>query len=350
MIIPDISKIPHGRSFAFSAENPKGEPSGGSRGAPWEKNSPCVAIEPGKTHTLMDADGPGTVQTIWMGGDVCNNMILRIYWDGQEYPSVEAPLPAFFGYGFPNNVRDQSGNFPTLNSAMILAAPCRGMNCYWPMPFRRHCRITLTNRSPREPRISYYMITGCYSPVDPEVKYFHATYRMSHPTPADGVYTILDGVRGCGHYAGVALFAGTNGSNGCWVEGETKIYINGEKYPSINYTGTEDYFCGSYAFGYDKPEVNKYTQYSGLYAGMFAVFGDNVGHYNYQPRFMMYRWHVIDPIFFDESVRVTIQNIHFTPYGCRPRKDDYASCAFWYQDLPGARLEPLPEDEVLDLN
>ncbi len=91
---------------------------------------------------------------------------------------------------------------------------------------------------------------------------------------------------------------------------------------------------------YDKPELGRYTQYSGLYAGMYAVLGDRVNRYNVQPRFMLYRWHVSDPICFDQSVRVVIQNMHFTSHGHRPRRDDYASTAYWYQELPGAQFEP----------
>ena len=344
----DIDRRNHGRTFAFSPENPTGARGGGSQGAPWEKTRPCVSVKPGETLTLVDTDGPGRIQSIWMGGDISNNFILRIYWEGNEQPSVECPLPAFFGYGFPENVQDQDGNFPTLNSAMILAAPCRGMNCYWPMPFRRHCRITLTNRAPREERWTYYCITGIYEQVPEDAMYFHACYRQSRPTPPDGVYTILDGVSGQGHFAGVALYAGVNAPNGCWVEGETKIYIDGDEHPSINYTGTEDYFCGSFAFGYDRPELGHYQQYSGLYAGMFAVLGDRRKPYNYQPRFMMYRWHVPDPICFEQSIRVVLQNMHFTPHGHRPRRDDYASTAYWYQSAPAAALHPLPDDEELD--
>ena len=346
----DISRRRAGKSFAFSPENPAGIREGGSRGKPWEKNHPCIPVEAGETLVLMDADGPGRIQSIWIGGDVTNHFILRIYWDHQAFPSVEAPLPAFFGYGYPDNVQDQSGSFPTLNSAMLMVAPCRGMNSYWPMPFRRHCRITLTNRSPRDRHVTYYCITGAYESVPDDALYFHATYRQSRPTPTDGVYTILDNVSGRGHFVGVALFVGTNGGNGCWVEGETKMYIDGDRFPSINYTGTEDYFCGSYAFGYDKPELGRYTQYSGLYAGMYAVLGDRVNRYNVQPRFMLYRWHVSDPICFDQSIRVVIQNMHFTSHGHRPRRDDYASTAYWYQELPGAQLSPLPEDEELELD
>lgn len=345
----DISRRCHGKNFAFSPENPTGAREGGSKDKPWEKNHPNICVKPGETLTLVDVDGPGRIQSIWFGGDITANFIIRMYWDGQEYPSVEAPLPAFFGYAFAENVHDQEGKFPMLNSAMVMVAPCRGMNCYWPMPFRKHCRITLTNRAPKAEKWTYYMITGAYEDVPEDAMYFHATYRQSLPTPKDGVYTVLDGVKGCGHLAGVALFTATNGSNGCWLEGETKMYIDGDQYPSINYTGTEDYFCGSYAFGYDEPELGRYQQYSGLYAGMFAVLGDRENHYNYQPRFMMYRWHVPDPICFDESIRVVIQNMHFTPHGCRPRRDDYSSTAFWYQELPGAPLKPLPEDEEMEI-
>lgn len=126
------------------------------------------------------------------------------------------------------------------------------------------------------------------------------------------------------------------------------MYIDGDSHPSINYTGTEDYFCGSYAFGYDNARLEKYTPYSGQYAGMFAVLGGHVEHYRYQPRFMMYRWHVPDPIFFDRDFRMTLQHMHFTPHGHRPRRDDYASVAYWYQTLPSAPLAPLPPDEEIE--
>ena len=349
MIDFDISRAHKGRTFAFSPENPTGARSGGSKDQPWEKNHACVCIKPGETLTLADTDGPGRIQSMWIGGDITANFIIRFYWDGREEPSAEAPLPAFFGYAFADNVRGADGNFPTLNSSMVMVAPCRGMNCFWPMPFRKHCRITLTNRSPVKELWTYYTITGILEDVSEDALYFHACYRQSFPTPRDGVYTVLDGVNGRGHLAGVALFAATNGSNGCWVEGEMKMYIDGETYPSVNYTGTEDYFCGSYAFGYDKPEIGRYQQYSGLYSGMFAVLGSREGRYDYQPRFMMYRWHVPDPICFDRSIRAVIQNIHYTQYGCRPRRDDYSSTAYWYQNLPSSPLKPLPSDEELEV-
>ena len=151
----DIVGSRRGKVFALSPENPTGARGGGAQGKPWEKNHPCVTIAPGQTLTVADKDGPGFIRNMWFGGDMQPCIVLRIYWDGQDYPSVEAPLNAFFGYGYPENIQDQSGAFPTLNSAMILCAPCRGMNSYWPMPFRSHCRITLTNRSPGKSVVTY---------------------------------------------------------------------------------------------------------------------------------------------------------------------------------------------------
>ncbi|MCY2930136.1 MAG: DUF2961 domain-containing protein [Planctomycetota bacterium] len=348
MFLDGLARIQDATSFAFSAENPTGAKGGGSKGKPWEKLSPARIVAPGETLVLADTDGPGVIQSMWFGGDVGWNFILRVYWDGQANPSIESPLGAFFGYGFTETVKDSAGNFPTLNSAVVLAAPCRGLNCYWPMPFRQHVKITLENRSPSENRATFYMITGKKTALPEDAGFFHASYRQERPVSPERGYTVIDGIRGKGHFAGVALFAGVNGSNGCWVEGEMKMYIDGDIHPSINYTGTEDYFCGSYAFGYDS-DVAKYQPYSGHYAGMYAFLGGPEPRYNYQPRFMLYRWHIPDPIHFSTDFRMLLQNMHFTPHGHRPRRDDYSSVAYWYQTHPASALHPLPSDDELDM-
>lgn len=345
----DVSLLRRGESFCFSPENPDGKRGGGSRGKPWEKVRAWIEIAPGETVTLADIDGPGKIQSIWLTGTITPQAIFRVYWDGQEHPSVESPLSAFFGFLYSHTVRDMYGNFPMLNSSMVMVAPACGMNCYWPMPFQRHCTITVENRSPDKPHTLFYCITGEKQEQSENALYFHAAYRQEHPTKPDTAYTIIDGVRGEGHYAGTALFSGINGSNGCWVEGEAMMYIDGDQYPSINYTGTEDYFCGSYAFGYDHQQLDQYVPYSGLYAGMYAVLGERKQHYHYQPRFMLYRWHVPDPIHFSQDFRMTLQHMHFTPHGHRPRRDDYASVAYWYQTLPSAPLQPLPEDFEIEV-
>lgn len=347
-MIGDISLHNPGKSFCFSPENPNGKQGGGSQGKPWEKVRAWVEVVPGEIMTIVDTNGPGKIQSIWLTGTVSPHMVLRIYWDHQEHPSVETPLSAFFGFLYSQNLKDMYGNFPGLNSSMVMVAPACGMNCYWPMPFRKHCRITVENRSPNLPHTLFYCITGVRQEVDERALYFHASYRQEHPTKGEASYTIIDGIRGTGHFAGTALFAGINGSNGCWVEGEAMMYIDGDTWPSINYTGTEDYFCGSYAFGYDHKQLNQYIPYSGHYAGMYAVMGDRAQHYQYQPRFMLYRWHIPDPILFSADFRMTLQHMHFTPHGHRPRRDDYASVAYWYQTLPSAPLAPLPHDSEIE--
>lgn len=340
----DISAIRHMHTYAFSPENPTGSRDGGSKGQDWEKLHPCIGIEPGKTLELINTDGPGIIRSMWFGGHISQHLILRIYWDHQDSPSVEVPLGAFFGYGYPDSVKSSDGRFPTLNSAMILVAPCRGMNCYWPMPFNKHCRMTLENRSPQDTLVTYYTITVDKGAIPSDSGYFHACYRQQRPVANKQAYTIIDNIEGEGHFAGVALFVGTNGANGCWVEGEAKFYIDGETYPSINYTGTEDYFCGSFAFGYDS-ELGMYQPYSGLYAGMYAVLGNDINRYSYQPRFMLYRWHIPDPICFQKSLRMTLQNMHFTPHGHKSRRDDYSSTAYWYQTKPCSTSTQLLSDE-----
>ncbi len=345
--VPDISKRRRTETLVFSPENPTGSRAGGSRGTDCEKLRPCVAIAPGERLTLVDTDGPGVIRSMWFTGDVCQSLVLRIYWDNQQYPSVEAPLGSFFGYGFPDVTANREGNFPTLSSAMIMVAPCRGMNCYWPMPFGGHCLVTLENRRPDKPLTVYYAITMEMGAIEPDALYFHAAYRQEFPVTRGKAYTIIDGIRGEGHFAGVSMAVGTNSPNGCWVEGEAKMYLDGDQYPTVNYTGTEDYFCGAYAFGYDRGANTRYQPYSGLYAGMYALLGGEGERYCYQPRFMMYRLHVPDPICFQQSFRMTLQNMEFTPYGHRGRRDDFSSCAYWYQTLPSAPLAALPPDEEL---
>ena len=135
------------KTFSFSAENPTGVRGGGSRGKDCTKLRPCIEIPPGETVTLADIDGSGVIQHIWFTGYVGHSFILRIYWEGDENPSVEVPISAFFGCAYDENFEDREGKYPILNSAKILTAPGRGFNSYWEMPFLKHCRITMENRS-----------------------------------------------------------------------------------------------------------------------------------------------------------------------------------------------------------
>lgn len=327
------------KSFAFSAENPTGTHAGGTKGKDCEKLNPCLGIPGGESVTLCDVDGPGMITHLWFTGYIGHSFILRIFWDGAEFPSVEAPLSAFFGCAYDENFQTTDGGYAALNSALILVAPGRGYNSYFEMPFRRHCRITVENRSSRTETL-YYMISGWLGAVPENAGYFHALYRQEHPVVKGRSYTVADGICGKGTFIGMTLASGMNGNNTCWVEGEAKMWIDGGDRPTLNYTGTEDYFCGSYAFGNDII-LNRYQTFSGLYAGMYAIYGnDREKQYNGQQRFLLYRWHVKDPVYFDESFRMVLDNLGWTG----PRYDDYTTVAYWYLDHPARLPYSLPGD------
>lgn len=336
-----LYRIKNRQSFGFSAENPTGQKNGGTKGKDCEKLRPCIQIAPGETVTLCDTDGPGMITHIWFTGYVGHSFVMRIYWENEEFPSVEAPISAFFGCAYDENFKDRDGNYIVLNSAKILTAPGRGFNSYWEMPFAKHCRITMENRGKKEETL-YYMISGWYGEIPQDAGYFHAAYRQEHPVTKGRAYTIIDGIEGRGCFAGVTLATGMNGNNTCWVEGEAKMYIDNDQYPSMNYTGTEDYFCGSYGFGNDII-LNRYQTFSGMYTGLFAIMGDNREFYNGQQRFLLYRFHEKDPVYFSKNFKMTIDNLGWTG----PRYDDYTSVAYWYLEKPSKLAKGLPSDEEM---
>lgn len=336
-----ISQLHDRVTFGFSAENPTGEKSGGTRGKDCEKLHSCIAIKPGETATICDAHGPGMLTHLWFGGYVGHSFILRIYWDDCPAPSVEAPLSAFFGLAYDENYGDRDDNWPVLNSAMLLVAPGRGMNSYFEMPFRKRCRITIENRG-KQAEACYYMLSGWYGEIPENSGYFHAAYRQEHPVQKGRSYTVIDGIRGSGRFAGLTLAVGVNGTSTCWLEGEAKMYIDGDRYPTMNYTGTEDYFCGSYGFGNDI-YLEKYQTFSGLYTGMFAILGNPARRYENQQRFLLYRFHAPDPIYFREDFAMKLDNQGWTG----PRYDDLTSVAYWYLKDPAPVPTELPAEADL---
>lgn len=337
----DIFTLSEKTTFAFSAENPNGEKNGGISGADCAKLSPTVHIKAGETAVIADIGGPGVIEHMWFTGYVGHSFILRIYWDDSENPSVEAPLSAFFACAYDENFTDRDGRYPVMNSAVMMVAPGRAYNSYFEMPFLKRCKITIENRSKNDYDL-YYMITGCRRELPDNIGYFCASYRQEHPVTKGKSYTVIDKIKGKGRFLGVTLATGMNGNNTCWVEGEAKMFIDSDENPSVNYTGTEDYFCGSYGFGNDI-ETHRYQTYSGLYSGMFAVLGDSSAQYNSQQRFLLYRFHIKDSICFNENFMMKLDNLGWTG----PRYDDYTSVAYWYQTLPTAPFKPLPADDEM---
>jgi hypothetical protein len=356
----NLSWLSNAETRSISPENPDGARGGGAKaavpvdeqgrltgparelGRGW-KIRPCLDIQPGEIFPLADIKGSGAIQQIWLtvgGGNAkMRNYILRIYWDGQENPAVETPLGDFFACGFP-------GPFFQLSSAMVSINPGNAYNCYWEMPFRQHCRMTLENRSPEKFTI-FYQINYTLTSVPPECAYFHAQFRRSNPLPYGEVHSLLADVKGAGHYVGTYIAWGVN-NTGWWGEGEIKFYLDGDaEFPTICGTGTEDYFCGAYNF--ENQTTHQYQEFCSPYSGLPQVQRPD-GLYRAQQRFGLYRWHVVDPIRFQKDLRVTIQALGWRDNGrFLPLQDDISSVAFWYQTLPTAPFPPLPDRNYLEV-
>jgi hypothetical protein len=301
------------------------------------KISPSINI-PGKTTaTLADIEGPGAIQHIWITchPDFWRRLVLRAYWDGEETPSIEVPLGDFFANGWCTRCN--------ITSLPLAVNPAGGFNCYWEMPFRKHARITIENLSQDELRGFYYQVTYTLTEVPETRAYLHAQWRRSNPLKYMDVHTLLDGVRGQGHYVGTYLAWGVN-NNGWWGEGEIKFFMDGDgEWPTICGTGTEDYFGGAWDF--EQPR-GQYGVFSSPYTGLPQVILPD-GLYRAQQRFGMYRWHVMDPIRFQQDLRVTIQALGWRSQlegksRYLPLQDDIASTAFWYQAEPHAPFPDLP--------
>jgi hypothetical protein len=344
-----LSLLSKARSRSISPENFSGEKGRGGMstsgtganaarelGVGW-KLSPSVRIEAGESFVLGEIDGPGTIQSLWFTGrPLGRDTILRAYWDGQAQPSIEVPLLDFFTIGW--------GPFAQVSSLPMAVNPNRGLNCFWPMPFRQHARWTLENRGV-EPLVCYYQINYELGDVADDSAYFHAQFRRTNPLPYKTDYTIIDGIRGAGHYVGTYLAVGVTNNN-WWGEGEIKFFLDGDvEFPTICGTGTEDYFGGAYDWDVDR----QYVTYTTPFLGMHQVLRPD-GLYQSQHRFGMYRWHVLDPIRFSTDLRVTLQALGWRSGGrYLPLQCDMASVAYWYQTLPTAPFPELPDRDYLEV-
>lgn len=309
-------------------------------GVGW-KISPCITLAPGEVRTLADIQDSGAIQQIWLTPTGhWRYSILRIYWDDQGQPSVECPIGDFFACGWQQ--------YAQISSLAVGVNPGSAFNCYWEMPFRRRCRITLTNIADDAMTV-YYQINYTLTDVPEDAAYFHAQFRRSNPLPYKQDHVLLEGVRGHGQYVGTYIAWGVN-HNGWWGEGEIKFFMDGDvEFPTICGTGTEDYFGGSYNFDVGK-DKGGYREFTTPYCGLPQVIRPD-GLYAANTRFGMYRWHITDPIRFEEDLRVTIQALGWRSGGrYLPLQDDIASTAFWYQTLPTAPFPALPSRDELEVN
>lgn len=311
------------------------------------KISPSILLKERGAVTLADIEGPGMIRHIWITvpGDQLRRFIIRMYWDDQEHPSVEAPLGDFFASGLKT--------VNSIDSIPVTVNPKCAFNSWWLMPFQARCRIELENLGDDEVYV-YYQVDYTLEAVPDDALYFHASFRRSNPLPYKTDHTIIDNVLGRGKYVGTYIAWGVNNS-GWWGEGELKAFIDDDTdYPTICGTGTEDYFCGSYNF--EKFDSADYQEFSTAYSGLPVIERPD-GSYRSQMRFGMYRWHINDPFLFQKRLRVTIQALGWRNWPPSdenrrylPLQDDIASTAFWYQGLPSNPLQPLPPVELLEIN
>ncbi len=292
-------------------------------------NGDCRHIKPGETFVIADLEGPGVINHIWntiAPGErgYSKLYVIRMYWDGEAQPSVEAPIGDFFVVGH--------GMDRSMNSLPVrVTSEGRARNCYWPMPFRKSARITVTNEG-REPlQALFWYVDWQQLPELPEnAPYFHAMYRQEYPTVMGQNYQIAD-IEGRGHYVGTVMNIRQHWP-GWYGEGDDFFFIDGEEEPSLCGTGSEDYFCDAWGF----------REFDGLFYGV-PVFD----HFEALGKITAYRWHIQDPVTFKKSLRVEIEHKgaeydeegnYISGFG--EREDDFASVAYWYQLEPH---KPFPQ-------
>lgn len=305
-------------------------------------NADSIQIAAGQTATILDADGPGILTHFWATIATREDMhlkklVLRMYWDGETSPSVEAPIGDFFGLGL--------GQYFLYSSTPLAVGSDKALNCYFQMPFQKHARITVTNEGTEKTDAFYfnldYQAYPAKLPGNP--LYFHAQYRQAAPNvgwttdwkhnyvplldnkknlDGDGNYTWMEAT-GHGQFVGVTMSVLQN-QDGWWGEGDDMFFIDGEKIPSINGTGTEDYFLGAWNFGRNS---FAYPTYGVPVKGEELAGG----------RSSVYRFHLDSPIPFTKAMRATIEHGH-----ANHRSDNFYSVAYWYQSEPHQAFPPLP--------
>jgi hypothetical protein len=319
------------------------------RSSSWDRsgaNGDAVPVEPGASATVLDVTGAGVITHIWftIASDDhhhLKNLVLRAWWDGEASPSVEVPIGDFFGLGL--------AEYFVYQSALLAVAAVKALNAYFQMPFSNGAKLTVTNEGKIKTDALYFAVDYVTLPSLPtDLGRFHAQYRQATPCKgvsndwtsngdpsANGIknldgkdnYVFLEAT-GRGHFVGVTQSVLQN-QDGWFGEGDDMIFIDGDTLPTINGTGTEDYYNGAWDFN-SKPFAFQHN-------GAPYITGDE----RLGGRYCLYRWHTESPITFEKSIRVTIEHGHGNH-----RSDDFYSTAYWYQTEPHAAFPALPAPEA----
>jgi Protein of unknown function (DUF2961). len=289
-------------------------------------NFDSTYLQPGDVLEMPLLEGPGCINHMWFtshagGMGELNALTLRIYWDGRAEPGVEAPLGDFFAVGQAPEV---------VESVPVQVSPSGSLTCYWRMPFARSARITVTNDNPNRGYGLYWQVDWVELPELPEgTGYFHARYRQEYPAVMGRDYLIAD-LKGTGQYVGTVMSV-TNAQDGWFGEGDDFFYIDGEEVPSLQGTGSEDYFNDAWAMRPRSSHWFGQPHWQGWSEGDGGV---------------MYRWHIPDPVRFTRSLKVTMEHKGNAPLSedawYIERPDFFSSVAFWYQTGEPAPFGELP--------
>ena len=344
------------RTVWANGENPSGEKGGAAKALNGRKGSPCLFhFKPGETRVLASAKGSGIIRHIWIASEkretphVLKGYRLDLYWDNEEKSAVSVPLIDFFCYN--------TGVMVPCENEFFSNPEGRNFNCYIPMPFKTGMKITITNETDdAEENMFFYQIDYTLGDDTSDAMYFHAFYNRETSTKMLHDYTVLPSLEGNGRYLGASFGVIANPLMGksWWGEGELKCYIDGDdQYPTLAGTGTEDYIGAAWGMGY----------FSHRYQGCLLSDNENM-------RFAFYRFHIPDPVYFSENIRVTIQQIGtsaqpwlnemldngldvYWVHGHKLEKDTEAACferfgddwcsiAYFYLDRPSSSLPALP--------
>lgn len=341
----ELFEVPAGvTSRSISYENPTGAPGRGGIAAsplgPGRKGSPARMIPPGETVEIASIEGPGVIRHIWVAtynvADLMRGLTVRAYWDGQKHPSIEAPLGDFFGFAH--------GKSTPYASAVHSVGAKGALNLWLPMPFLTHARITITNEL-KIPALFFYQIDYTLGDrLAPDVGRLHVLFRRENPTQLREDFELLPTRHGKGRFIGCVIGVRPQGPH-WWGEGEVKFYLDGdEQLPTLIGTGSEDYVALAWCV--------QQTPYH--YHGASLVSPGPAA--NMAGPVSMYRWHMVDPIYWHDSIRVVMQQIgvEITPataprsfeqyLSClRERQDDWSCCTFWYESTPSAPLPSYPD-------
>ncbi|HWD39576.1 MAG TPA: glycoside hydrolase family 172 protein [Fimbriimonas sp.] len=279
-------------------------------------------VQPGQTLTIADVKGSGRFTHLWFtiaspDPDHLRQLVLRMTWDDASTPAVECPIGDFFAQG--------PATYVEYESAPVSVGGSMALNCYWPMPFKKHAVITVTNEGTKRVDALYYNLD--YRLDDRpqrDLRYFHTSYRNFFPAPVGKPLTLCE-TKGAGHYVGTIVTVQAN-SNGWWGEGNDIWYVDGAQKPTITGTGTEDYFCGAWDFGHT---------FQTPYFGVTYYDDDKFGGEKRGIQNTVYRWHIQDPVAFSKSLTFNLE--HGSQGGNEDRKpytNNYTTVALYYVDHP----------------